>query len=287
VIEGSSDGFDTEQSSISRTIDANVERLVLIGAATTATGDNRANVLTGNDGNNVLDGGHGGDSMAGGKGDDTYKVDFGLDQVSEAAGPGTGTDVVDSDVPQVLAANVENLNLGQSAGNIEGIGNAAANTIVGNDSANLLDGGAGDDTLKGQGGDDTLLGGAGNDILNSGLGRDVLSGGAGADHFVFNFAVASGTNVDQIVDFVKGQDVIDLSTAIFSAAGAPGTALAASDFVTGPAAVAHDASDHIIHDTSTGMLYYDADGSGAQQMVAFAQVNLGQALGASDFHLIA
>jgi Ca2+-binding RTX toxin-like protein len=87
------------------------------------------------------------------------------------------------------------------------------------------------------------------------------------------------------VDFVKGQDVIDLSVAIFTAAGAPG-ALAASDFVSGPGALAHDATDHVIHDTNTGMLYYDADGSGAQHMVPFAQVAPGQALAATDLHLI-
>jgi hypothetical protein len=35
------------------------------------------------------------------------------------------------------------------------------------------------------------------------------------------------------------------------------------------------------------MVYYDADGSGAQQMIAFAQVTPGQALLATDFHLVA
>jgi Ca2+-binding RTX toxin-like protein len=89
------------------------------------------------------------------------------------------------------------------------------------------------------------------------------------------------------VDFVKGQDVIDLSAAIFTALGAPGGVLAAGDFVTSAGAVAGDASDRVIHDTATGMLYYDADGSGAQQMTAFAQLNPGQALAAADFHVVA
>jgi len=284
VVEEASGGFDTEQSSIDRTIDANVEQLVLIGGANNATGDDRPNALTGNGGNNVLDGGRGADSMAGGAGDDIYQVDFGLDQVSEAAGQ--GSDTVLSEVPQVLAANVESLTLGASAGNIAGIGNAAANTIIGNNSANLLDGGAGNDTLKGQGGDDTLLGGDGVDNLSGGLGRDVLVGGAGADHFVFDSAIAAGTNVDQIVDFVHGQDVIDLSAAIFAGAGAPGN-FAGATLVSEPGALAHTADQHIIHDTNTGTLYYDADGSGAQHMVAFAQVTPGQILAAADFHVVA
>jgi Ca2+-binding RTX toxin-like protein len=181
---------------------------------------------------------------------------------------------------------VENLTLGPSAGNLEGTGNAGGNTLIGNHGANLLDGRAGNDILNGLGGDDTLLGGDGIDTLAGGLGRDVLSGGVGNDHFVFDTAIASGTNVDQIVDFVSGQDEIDLSAAIFTALGAPGGVLAA-DFVSGAGAVAGDASDRVIHDTSTGMLYYDADGSGAQHMLPFAQVLPGQALAAGDFNVVA
>jgi len=283
VVEEASGGFDTEQSSVDRTIDANVEQLVLTGGASNATGDDRPDALTGNGGNNLLAGGRGGDTMAGGAGDDTYQVDFGLDQVNEGAGQ--GADTILSQVPQVLAANVENLTLDASAGNIEGIGNAAANTIIGNNFANLLSGAGGNDALKGQGGDDTLLGGDGNDSLNGGLGRDALVGGAGSDHFVFDSAIASGTNVDQIMDFVKGQDVIDLSAAIFAGVGTPdrfdGTAL-----VSKPGAVADNGGQHIIHDTNTGTLYYDADGSGAQHMVAFAQIDPGHALAASDFHVL-
>jgi Ca2+-binding RTX toxin-like protein len=130
------------------------------------------------------------------------------------------------------------------------------------------------------------LGGDGNDTLSGGSGRDLLIGGAGADHFVFDSPIISGNNLDQILDFVKGQDVIDLSAAIFTQAGAPGN-LDPSGFVSEPGAVAHNASQHIVHDTTTGLLYYDADGSGAQQMVAFAQVNPGQALTASDIHVVA
>ena len=34
------------------------------------------------------------------------------------------------------------------------------------------------------------------------------------------------------------------------------------NFVSGDGAVAKDASDHLLYDTATGNLYYDADGSG-------------------------
>jgi serralysin len=326
IIEHPGEGVDLVLSSLAFSVlPNNVENVTLTGAGDgQVVGNDLSNVLVGNGGNNVLDGGRGADSMAGGAGDDTYKVDFALDQVTELAGVQTGTDTIVTQVPQLLGPNIENLILGESGGNIEGVGNAADNVMVGNNSANLLDGGAGNDTLMGQGGDDTLLGGVGTDTLSGGLGRDVLSGGSGADYFVFDSSISSGTNVDQIVDFVKGQDVIDLSAAIFTVLGTgdpgaaatnaahqignfvsgpdaislltkistPGgavaaTALADSEFVSGPGAVAHDANQHVIHDTSTGMLYYDADGNGAQQMIAFAQVVAGQTLAHSDFHLIA
>ena len=285
VIELPGGGFDTERSSLDWVIDANVERLVLLGTASNATGDDQANVLIGNNAANVLDGGRGADSMAGGPGDDTYKVDSGADQVTEA--PNQGTDIILSQVPQVLPANLENLTFGESVGNVEGIGNASANNIVGNSEANLLDGGAGNDTLKGQGGDDTLVGADGIDTLAGGVGRDVLSGGAGSDHFVFDTAIASGTNVDRIVDFATGQDKIDLSAAVFAGVGAPDAVLSGLSFVSEPGAVAHAANQHVIHDINTGMLYYDADGNGAQHMIPFAQVAAGQALAAGDFHVVA
>ena len=280
-------GIDTVYAPVTYVLAPNFENLTLTGSANLdGTGNAGDNILTGNDGENVLDGGRGGDRMAGEKGDDTYQVDFGLDWVSEAANQ--GSDTIISQVPQLLTPNVENLTLGESAGNIEGIGNAGANTIIGNGSANLLDGAAGDDTLKGRGGDDTLLGGDGNDTLSGGLGRDLLIGGAGTDHFVFDSSIASGTNVDQIVDFAQAQhDSIDLSVAIFTLAGASGSTLAASTLVSEGGAVAHNADQHIIHDTLTGMLYYDADGNGIQHMAPFAHLTPGQPLAASDFHLIA
>jgi Ca2+-binding RTX toxin-like protein len=280
-------GSDTVRSAVSWVLDAAEEHLVLIGSAANATGNAGANVLTGNDVNNVLDGGRGADSMSGGKGDDTYYADFSADQVTELSGAGTGIDSLVSRVPQVLAANVENLTLVGSTGNLEGIGNGGANILIGNDGANLLDGGAGNDQLQGHAADDTLLGGAGNDTLAGGSGRDVLGGGVGNDHFVFDTAISSGTNIDQITDFVSAVDAIDLSAAIFTALGAPGSVVAAADLASGAGAVAGDASDRVIHDTATGMLYYDADGTGAQPMIPFAQVNPGQALAAADLHVIA
>jgi Ca2+-binding RTX toxin-like protein len=46
--------------------------------------------------------------------------------------------------------------------------------------------------------------------------------------------------------------------------------LDAGSFVSEAGAQAHDANDFIVYDSSTGALYYDSDGSGAQLQVQFA-----------------
>ena len=85
-------------------------------------------------------------------------------------------------------------------------GGSGKDTLQGNDAANVLNGGAGDDRLIGAGGDDTLIGG---------VGRDFLEGGAGADLFLFASALESsvGGERDTILDFDRGEDMIDLTGA--------------------------------------------------------------------------
>jgi len=162
VTEAAAGGSDSVQSSITYTLGAEVENLILIGtAAINATGNALTNSLTGNGAANRLDGGAGADAMAGGGGNDTYVVDNAGDVVTEAAS--SGTDRVDASVTFTLPANVENLTL-TGVAVINGTGNAANNLLTGNSAANVLTGGAGNDTLNGGAGIDTLVGGLGNDI---------------------------------------------------------------------------------------------------------------------------
>jgi len=155
VLESAGQGVDLVQSSVSFTLGANVENLLLEGTgAINGTGNALANSITGNDAANLLDGGTGADTMTGGLGNDTYVVERGADLVVELAAG--GTDLVRSSVTYLLASELENLLL-TGTGAIDGTGNALANSITGNAAANRLDGGAGADTLAGGEGNDTYM----------------------------------------------------------------------------------------------------------------------------------
>ncbi|WP_370576934.1 beta strand repeat-containing protein [Paracoccus sp. PAR01] len=99
VIELSGQGVDTVRSTISHTLGANVENLILTGtAAVNATGNAVANALTGNSGANVLMGYAGNDVLNGGAGDDKLFGGVGNDRLIGGAGAdilrgGEGSDV--------------------------------------------------------------------------------------------------------------------------------------------------------------------------------------------------
>lgn len=266
VVEASSGGTDTVQSSVSFTLTANVEHLVLIGSgdlngtgntlANNITGTDGANALSGLDGNDSLfggagddtldggtgndwlDGGTGNDSMAGGAGHDVYIVDALGDTVTEAAS--SGTDRVESSVSFTLGANVENLTLtGLDA--INGTGNTLSNVLIGNEAANSLNGLDGNDSLDSGAGNDTLDGGAGADTLNGGTGNDSMVGGLGNDTYVVDSAgdivveaASGGTDlVQSSVSYVLGSDVENLT--LTGAAIIDGTGNALNNTLTGNA----------------------------------------------------
>jgi Ca2+-binding RTX toxin-like protein len=92
-------------------------------------------------------------------------------------------------------------------------GNDIINGAGGND--NIV-GGRGNDVLSGGDGDDILKGYDGNDTILSGKGVDVIIGGDGNDQFVFvdkedSIKTVSKDEADMILDFVIGEDKIDLS----------------------------------------------------------------------------
>lgn len=319
VIETGSGGDDTVISSVSLTLMANVETLMLSGAGNlTGTGNTLANMLVGNTGNNLLDGGLGDDRMYGGAGNDTYVVSQAGDRVYEISGAAGGIDLVRSSVSFTLGQFVENLTL-TGATDLNGIGNELANVITGNSGKNILSGGAGSDTILGMSGDDKLyggdgndtldggagndslvgnqgndtliggvgndyiVGGDGNDVLVGGVGRDTLIGGAGSDTFRFD-AAPSAANVDLVLDFTAG-DRFELSSAAMAGLGAAGP-LSAALFRANDAGVAGDANDRILYSTDTGKLIYDADGNGSGAGIVIAQLDANLNLRASDFVVI-
>ncbi|MGA0533064.1 M10 family metallopeptidase C-terminal domain-containing protein [Hansschlegelia sp. KR7-227] len=155
IVEAAGGGTDTVQSSITMTLAANLETLVLTGGgAINGTGNAAANRLTGNARANTLNGAGGADTLSGGDGNDTYIVDSRGDKTVEAAG--RGVDVVRTALSWTLAANVENLVLVGSKA-VDGTGNGLANTLTGNARANTLNGMAGADVLRGGGGDDVYV----------------------------------------------------------------------------------------------------------------------------------
>ncbi len=157
-------------------------------------------ILDGGAGNDSLQGGTGIDVLIGGAGDDSYIINDASDVVSESAA--AGTDRVEARGNYYLAANIEQLVLGQGAGDIYGVGNDMANTVTGNEGANLLLGGAGDDVVNGADGADRLFGEAGADTLNGDAGADYLAGGAGND-------ILNGLADADQVHGEAGDDIID------------------------------------------------------------------------------
>lgn len=167
--------IDVVQASVSYTLGANLDTLVLTGAlAINGTGNSLANDLTGNGAANMLNGGIGADTLIGGLGNDTYVIDNIGDTVVETSTLATEIDVIQASISYTLGANLEALVLTGNAV-INGTGNSLANILTGNSAANLLTGGQGNDTLTGGLGTDTLVGGLGNDVYIVDDTTDVLT----------------------------------------------------------------------------------------------------------------
>lgn len=214
--------IDTVQASVSWTLGANLENLVLTGVSEIdGNGNELRNFITGNAAANVLNGAAGADSMSGGDGNDTYYVDNVDDSVIEAQSnpvPGGIDSVHSSLAAYTLSANVENLYI-DSTGAANGTGNALDNTLFAAAGNNVLDGREGNDTVSferalsgvtvtlstsaqqntvGSGLDtlkffenltgsayaDSLSGNSAANVLNGGAGNDTLVGGSGDDRLI-------------------------------------------------------------------------------------------------------
>ncbi len=139
--------------------------------------------------------------------------------------------------------------------------------------------------ILGNKGKDSLSGGGGDDTLGGGIDNDILTGGSDRDTFLFNTKPNKKSNYDRITDFNPTDDTISLENSVFTKLGKAGK-LNKKAFFAGDKA--HDASDRVIFNKKTGILYYDQDGSGSKAAWAIAKLDNARKikLTYSDFMII-
>lgn len=163
IVENANDGQDTAQTSVSYTIGANVEDLLMSGHGNIdgtgngldnlIVGNSGANVLSGLGGDDVIKGGSGADTLLGGAGDDNMDGGLGVDTASYAGASGPVT------VSLALSGFQDTVNDGfDKLANIENLtGSAFGDSLTGSSVKNAITGGGGADTLAGGGGTDTFV----------------------------------------------------------------------------------------------------------------------------------
>lgn len=316
------DGFGASDTIVSiENVIASQYNDLIIGsdASNTFRGGAGDDELQGRGGNDILEGGDGNDTLYGGSGSDTAVFAKGKGSYTFSIGAG-GTVTVTADgytdvlyeieafrfadgtytLLELLPAKPqeppkpaeplptsyttsESLVLSSWALDATAQGSASI-SLTGNDLNNSLTGNTGKNAISGW---------AGRDRLNGGYGNDTLTGGQGEDAFIF--AAKLGTaktdrkvNFDTIKDFSVRDDSIWLDNAVFKKLGggtfASPKLLKKAFFVVGDKA--KDANDYIVYNKSTGVISYDADGSGAQAAVEFAQVKKGTGLTYKDFFVV-
>jgi Ca2+-binding RTX toxin-like protein len=207
---------------------------------------------TGTSGNDTLTGTSGADTLNGGLGNDAYYVTPG-DVILDSG----GIDEIFAAASFALPSAVENITYTGTA-NTSSVGTSIGNRMTGNGGANYLDGRGGNDTLAGGAGTDTLVGGAGNDT------------------FVF-----AQLGADRISDFASGGDRIAFEDSVFSGVASAGSFRSGAGISSG-----QDADDRVIYNSSTGQLYYDADGAGGAAGQLVATLANAPGLAASDIAVI-
>ncbi len=288
----------------------------------TISGGTANDFLVGGAGDDTLAGGAGNNTYIGGAGIDTvdYSLAPGaiyVDLVSSLSLNGYGgNDTFISGIENVIGGNGNDIVLAASTGSLMNggggddylIGRGGNDTLIGGSGSNGLQGGTGDDTyvvsstgdsvieFLGEGIDTvrTTLStytlnanvenlvytgagaftGIGNGLANSitgGTGNDTLTGGAGAD--VFNAIANNG--LDTITDFLSGTDKIKLDGSYAHTA--------TFEFVSGAGPqTATSTNSAFLFDTTTGILSYDADGTGSGAAVQLFNLGAGTSLLEAD-----
>jgi Ca2+-binding RTX toxin-like protein len=277
-------GTDWVHTSVNWTLAPGFENAIMTGtAAVQIQGNNDSNHVQGNGANNYFNLRAGNDTVVGGGGNDTIDMStggtssYGQDSIDGGAGIDT-VDFAGYARTGVTANLAEGFVWGGGDGNT---GDASLSSIE------RFIGGGFNDRITGAGAAEYLDGREGNDTIGGGAGIDTMLGGTGNDVFEFRQA-AGAANADRVNDFASGVDRLHLDNAVMAALGADG-AFASGDarfWAAAGANAGHDANDRVVYNTSTGQLWYDADGSGggAAQLVATLQV--GATVAATDISVI-
>jgi hypothetical protein len=170
---------------------------------------------------------------------------------------------------------------------------------TGSNGNNTLRGTAGPDKLYGLKGKDKLYGGTGDDVISGGEGNDTLYGQKGKNAFVFDAKLGTSktdrkVNFDAIKDFVVKDDTLWFDDKYFKASALKKLGKKASEaspkqltkkfFTIGEEA--KDKDDFFIYNKKTGVLSYDADGSGSKAAIEIAQLKKNLKMTYKDFFII-
>ncbi len=227
---GGGSGTDLVRSSVTRTLEINVENLTLTGlAAIDGGGNDGANTIVGNNAANLLSGAGGNDTLTGGLGNDTLDggangtaagdlAVFGKSAMSFTFGGTSAALTVDdtdgnaaTDLGMDTLTTIERLQFAEGTFVLNTAGTGGDDTITTTGANDLILGFEGADILNGGIGADIIDGGIGMDAITGGAGRDIMTGGADDDTFVFATGNSGNTTAtrDIVTDFASG-DRIDL-----------------------------------------------------------------------------
>ncbi|MCB5175294.1 glycoside hydrolase family 113 [Microvirga lenta] len=231
--------------------------------------------LNGAGGNDALWGGAGDDVLDGGAGDQDRAIYSGARaEYSVTKNPDGSFTVLDKRANgngRDIVFGVETFQFSDGTVSFASVADkAAGRVLIGTKKANKLNGEDGNDRLYGK------------------SGKDVLTGGAGQDIFVFDTKPNKKKNLDKIKDFSVADDTIWLDNKIFKKLGKKGSeakpAKLNKKFFSLEKAKGKD--DYLVYSKKKGILYYDADGSGAGKAVEIAKLSKKLKLTANDFFVV-
>ncbi|MGE5546731.1 MAG: hypothetical protein ACM33T_07535 [Solirubrobacterales bacterium] len=247
VTEIADGGEDTVYSSVTFTLGANVENLVLSGsAAINGTGNEGSNTIIGNSGINVLNGGGGSDVLSGGGGNDTFIGGSGFDTVQfegtlDQYSVVMGADGVATITRTILVEDAdtgEQVSVQADVVRFDALTTELATFEDGeiHFDDRVLDAAQNDDLASGGYGKETIIGSIGDDTIDGGYGVDTMTGGDGNDTYyvdnqndkIVELEDEGGDTVYASVSYTLADNLDDLVLQGSAAINGTGNALANS-----------------------------------------------------------